>query len=113
MKNYSKMSDFEINELVAIALSLDYIIPTSPRPVIGAFNSNAAGYVIFDPCNSWSDAGEIIQEYGIELGYDGVSWEASCNLRGIKPYSDWKKYPESPCRLAMIVFLMMHDKGED
>lgn len=108
MMDYSKMSDFEINKAVAIA-----------RGTLIRKGKSLSLYQVegldlcTDFCNSWADAGPIIQEYGIELGYDGVAWEASCNLRGITPYSDWKKYPESPCRLAMIVFLMMHDKGEE
>lgn len=105
--DYSKMSDFEINK--AVGESTGEALNTEETLNLVIRNSTGRR---FDPCKSWADAGPIIQEYGIELGYDGVAWEASCNLRGITPYSDWKKYPESPCRLAMIVFLMMHDKGE-
>jgi len=116
--DYSKMSDKEINIAVSIALGAKEVAPDLYMSDDRRFDFDLPkrgkpGKFFFDPCNSWADAGPIIQEYGIELGYDGVSWEASCNLRGIKPYSDWKKYPESPCRLAMIVFLMMHDKGEE
>ncbi|MDU4943862.1 MAG: phage protein NinX family protein [Mixta calida] len=119
--DYSKMSDFEINKAVG-EIALDRRWACKPGHsgneteswYYGSADSFADPLPLLpDYCNSWADAGPIIQEYGIELGYDGVAWEASCNLRGITPYSDWKKYPESPCRLAMIVFLMMHDKGEE
>lgn len=125
MMDYSKMSDLQINKAVLEALysgGPEYRTTDEGKLIIlrhvntvefGEHVERTEDAGEFDPCNSWADAGPIIQEYGIELGYDGVAWEASCNLRGITPYSDWKKYPESPCRLAMIVFLMMHDKGEE
>lgn len=112
--NYESMSAKQIN--VAVAHALGAKIERSSfgtcyfKPEFTASEISPSGPVgKFNPCNSWADAGPIIQEYGIELTYDGISWSASCHLRGIKAYNDWKNYPESPCRLAMIVFLMIQE----
>ena len=70
------------------------------------------GWVTFDPCNSWADAGPIIQN--AKIGIKPVSrvrnyneryesWEASVN----KPH--FEEEFENPLRAAMIVFLMMNE----
>lgn len=115
MKDYSAMSDFEINKAVAIAtghsqlsqlgwqgsqeINFDAVIVRGPN-VIGAF----------DPCNNPAVAYPIMLEHGIGIDYDGISWTAS-DWRENK-HSDWRNYPESPLRLAMIVYLMMKEKGD-
>lgn len=115
--NYNEMTDLEINKAVALALGChirksafgtDYYFTDDYK----AWDKCAPHGPVenFDPCNSWADAGPIIQESGIELGYDGITWQASSSLRGVEPYDDWKNYPESPCRLAMIVFLMIMER---
>ncbi|MBS0967721.1 DUF2591 family protein [Nissabacter archeti] len=121
MNNYSELSDYEINKLVAIALGAKMVNAYSVKDVRESVQYDLNGKTLlvargfgdapnrFDPCNSWADAGPIIHRNGIELNYDGISWDASCNLRGIASYNDWKRCPESPCRLAMIVFLMMQE----
>lgn len=114
--NYSNIKNHDINRRVAIALGChvrksafdtNYYFTDDDKP----WNKCAPHGPVedFRPCEDWADAGPIIQEYGIELGYDGITWQASSSLHGIAPYDDWKNYPESPCRLAMIVFLMMQE----
>ena len=92
MKDYASMSDSQINEMVHGIIKPE---------------SNLAW--CFDYCNNPADAWPIIQANGICIGYDGMSWDASCNLQNIGPISDWKSHPEKPLRMAMIVFLMMKE----
>lgn len=95
--DYSKMSDHEINYAV------------------GLMNQVRNGYYITprDYCNSWADAGPIIAENCITL--------AAPMRYEVEQY--WMAYPSmnsdlcaqdvNPLRAAMIVYLMMHDKGEE
>lgn len=114
--NYNEMTDLEINKAVSKYFKSQIFLNIFGEPVrlepnpAATYTGNDFDEVPFDPCNSWADAGPIIQEYGIELGYDGITWQASASLRGIEPYDDWKSYPESPCRLTMIVFLMIMER---
>ena len=113
--NYNEMSDFEINKAVAIALGHKcyYDNDSFTNGLMGSSvvvkGNGTIGSINF--VNSWADAGPIIQKYGIELSYDGISWSAGNNLRNIGWYNDWKNHPESPCRVAMIVFLMMRESN--
>lgn len=94
--DYSKMSDFEINKAVAI------------------INQARNGYYITprDYCNSWADAGPIIEKFGIGLmpfkKSPAKAWPLSVGL-----LSNASVEHEKPLRAAMIVYLMMHDKGEE
>lgn len=131
--DYSKMSDFEINKRVAIALDIDmhfYIpesedsikpgfLPTELGPIwqtsavfVGEFtvsNGNA-----FNPCNNPADAWPIIVENNISLILDNPSSPmATSNCVGW--YSD-EEPPvhasnQNPLRAAMIVFLMMQESA--
>ncbi|CNI09222.1 Protein of uncharacterised function (DUF2591) [Yersinia pekkanenii] len=61
MKDYSAMSDFEINKAVAFHIGL--------CTVIDAENGD------YKPCNYPADAWPIMLEHGIGIDYDGmVSW---------------------------------------
>ena len=66
----------------------------------------------FDPCNSWADAGPIIEKHNISLLCSTMRsqkvWEA------MTPNGEEHCWAETnPLRAAMIVLLMMHDKGEE
>ena len=107
MMDYSKMSDFEVNKMVSAYLwgsvcSVDGVVLHNEKD--GPF----------DPCNSWADAGPIIAANKISIDFDADGYEP--------PQNAWCK-TSSPCgqvyyggereplRAAMIVYLMMHDKG--
>lgn len=96
MMDYSKMSDHEINYAV------------------GLMNQVRNGYYITprDYCNSWADAGPIIEKFGIGLmpfkKSPAKAWPLSVGL-----LSNASVEHENPLRAAMIVYLMMHDKGEE
>lgn len=96
MTDYSAMSDEDINKLVAGHISF------ADKVMVGTGQK--------DYCNNPADAWPIMIEHGIGVDYDGISWTAS-DWRENK-YSDWRNYPESPLRLAMIIYLMMKEKGD-
>lgn len=93
--NYQEMSDFEINCAAAYHIGLSTVIMAENKE--------------FNPCNSWDDAGPIIQQNGINLmaskvvdsgglkEWEAMSYEGNCH--------HWGEL--NPLRAAMIVFLMM------
>lgn len=116
--NYSEMSDVEIAVLVGKHISKDgqSLVGITGKaciheyaPSVVNFGEMCLGWREFDPCNSWADAGPIIQEHLICLspaGYDDsgqVLWNAFCNLRGARTIN--------PLRSAMIAFLMMQEQS--
>lgn len=96
--DYSKMSDYEISCEVGRAISFaDYLLARSEQK---------------NYCNSWADAGPIIEKHNISLLCSTMRsqkvWEA------MTPDGEEHCWAETnPLRAAMIVFLMMHDKGEE
>ena len=107
MKDYSKMSDFEINKAVATALGMD---------VSGATEENNMMYdYVRDYCNNPSDAWPIILVNGIS-----VCSPEHCitpNEWAAGRYESFDLYAKrlhhgskNPLRAAMIVYLMMKDE---
>lgn len=120
--DYSKLSDFEINKLVAIATghkqfsSLGWqglqegdfsaVIVRGPRKIGG-----------FDPCNEPADAWPIVVENKISLVWiaETSRWCASHGGNAESEYWGWDECPDvyhesiNPLRAAMIVFLMMQE----
>lgn len=108
--DYSKLSDFEINKLVAIATghkqfsslgwqglqegNFSAVIVRGPRKIGG-----------FDPCNDPADAWPIItsNRIGIVPGTATDKWAAH--------HGNWDIAiaDVNPLRAAMIIFLMMQD----
>lgn len=112
--NYAEMSDFEINKKIC-----DLFWPELSKSNIcrnknfeqggsAVYIKNGYGGFARDYCNSWADAGPIIQEYGIGLMLfkksDAAAWDVSCGLLSAKKINH-----ENPLRAAMIVFLMMQE----
>ncbi|WP_241609674.1 phage protein NinX family protein [Rosenbergiella australiborealis] len=119
--NYQEMSDFEINCAVAKAIGFEDVMFFEVDSSIcnGPVWTIASGWTDygipvskgnrFDPCNSWADAGPIIQDNGINLmaskvvdsgglkEWEAMSYEGNCH--------HWGEL--NPLRAAMIVFLMM------
>ena len=97
MKDYSKMSDFEIDKAVSTALGMD---------VSGATEENNIMYgYVDDICNNPSDAWPIMDEHKIGLTFVNGEWRASSVKAGYHEFSDAKAF-----RAAMIVYLMMKDE---
>lgn len=112
MKDYSKMSDFEINKWIAIELAPNgYIgINESTRydSEVVVTTENGEGctknsYV--DYCNNPSDAWSVMEENKIGIAFVNGEWRASSVKAGYHEFSDKRAF-----KAAMIVYLMMKDE---
>lgn len=131
--NYSEMTDFEINCAVALCLGMGhaFFFPKSESdfcegldvgqrgPIWQSSKHEVNGYRVsngncFNPCNSWTDAGPIIEENRIAIipESDGT-WFA---LGDPQIKNNWRvestgafHNETTPLRAAMIVFLMMQE----
>ncbi|MCK6743754.1 DUF2591 domain-containing protein [Enterobacter cloacae] len=116
--DYSKLSDFEINRAVAIAIGFhpdECDIVKRGSPSVGVEWNEDTGYPIrvFDYCNNPTDAWPIIVDNRITMMIDDTTtdWSSAlvqdfCDTSAFK-YSNCSK---NPLRAAMITFLMMQDK---
>lgn len=125
--NYSEMTDFEVNCAVAWAMGMSHafffskseadfcegIEPNERGPIWQSDKHIVNGYRVsngncFNPCNSWADAGPIIERSGITVAcrgkYKSEAWDSSKGL-----IDDAVVEHENPLRAAMIVFLMMQE----
>jgi hypothetical protein len=113
--DYSQMTDFEINILVAKTTGHKPLDPMNgwkglqEHPFTAAICKGPMKLGGFDPCNSWSDAGPIIFANKITI---------SAPMEYDQP-ADWLAYPSSdsdicishpnPLRAAMTAFLVMQE----
>lgn len=111
--NYSEMSDFEINGMIAESTQKfgDYtqargltFIHEYGEPV-GEFGALCLGWKEFDPCNSWADAGPIIEKENISLTchQSRDEWAAIFNRHCMAANNN-------PLRAAMECFLMIKER---
>jgi len=116
--NYSEMSDVEINISVAqLIFPNKKVIGSASRPpkahIVGD-GLRAGSWV--DYCNSWSDAGPVIEKHMICLAadvfaepQDGGKWVA-------RPAYGWDKEAvrnDNPLRAAMILFLQSRENPNE
>ena len=115
MKDYSKMSDFEVNGYVSMyEHGFSWIeFDDEMASHVKCGNEGSPGFAIVevkDYCNNPSDAWSVIHENRISLRPDDMYEEA--------PHSGyWRAdnetgnhcHHENPLRAAMIVYLMMKD----
>jgi hypothetical protein len=113
MKDYSAMSDIEINKSVAISsgknVKLIKLDSDDQECAVIVGEKFTVEKKEFDPCNNPSDAWPIITENRITL-VAPMSYDST---------QDWMAYPahdsdlsptdEKPLRAAMIAFLMLKD----
>lgn len=114
--NYNEMTDLEINKAVALALGChirksafgtDYYFTDDYK----AWDKCAPHGPVenFDPCNSWADAGPIIEREKINIEY-----RYDCNGFWLAGFGSGKGshafLQKKPLRAAMIVFLMMQEE---
>ena len=112
--DYSKMSDFEINKLVAIATGHKQLGSLGWRGLKdGEFNEVMVRGPLkiggFDPCNNPADAWSIITANKISIYAMGESngrgeWGAAATY----PNESYH-FNDNPLRATMIVFLMMQE----
>lgn len=122
MKDYSGMSDFEINKLVAISMGLQ-VQEIDDSKVMGMTSSyhqlkpntcwvtsGNAPWGQYAPCNDPADAWPIIVENKIDINWTMQRGKVSQSYaRNSKPVGGEKHgyIHNNPLRAAMIVFLMM------
>ncbi|WP_261412046.1 DUF2591 domain-containing protein [Serratia quinivorans] len=124
MTDYSKMSDFEINKAVAIALGakqVDYYENGDRCAIfyeLGDKNLTVRrGKSLlsekFDPCNNPADAWPIIVDNRISLMMDYADWDKCTAAYGDDGHfsPEIECTEENPLRAAMIVFLMIQEQG--
>ncbi|WP_105634316.1 phage protein NinX family protein [Cronobacter dublinensis] len=109
--DYSQLSDFEINGMVAsLTQSPGDHTQTSNETFIheyadiGEIKSLCIGWKKFDPCNNPADAWPIIVHGRIGLNFVNGNWRAQSLKTGYVEFCH-----ENPLRAAMIVFLMMQE----
>lgn len=124
MIDYSKKSDFEISAYVALELNCragqmiylgddENIYSLNYDDIDSPYSDGEPVEVTFDPCNSWCDAGPIIQKHRIALMPDSSScgkyywWDvqSECQKHGLQ-------HQNNPLRAAMIIFLMASADGK-
>lgn len=108
--NYSEMTDFEINKAVAIACGYaeeNCEFGWSGKPDVGVEWSDETGYPTksFNYCNSWADAGPIIEKENISLTchQSRDEWAAIFNRHCMAANNN-------PLRAAMECFLMKKER---
>lgn len=106
MKDYSKMSDFEINKAVALSLGIE-VVEWNGK-IFGGVERNIDNVTsvigVIDYCNNQSDAWPIIKTNHINIGWAGdEEWFA-------RTVHTAKVFDVNPLRAAMIVYLMMKDE---
>lgn len=114
--NYSGLSDFEINKLVAEALGESVTDNQSASLKVKSSSvliSSICGVSCeLNYCNNPSDAWPVIIENKISLTYEMNEWVASTgfsvDINGIAHCRRWEMN-KNPLRAAMIAFLMIKD----
>lgn len=114
MKDYNKMSDFDINEAAAKALGLELSSGNdgSYVGIVRRRHGCLPSYIHVNYCNNPSDAWPIMKEslIGVTPDEDGVTmhfygdWTARAHCKNLQ-FTD-----KNPLRAAMIVYLMMKDE---
>lgn len=124
--DYSKLSDFEINKSVAIALDIymHFYIPESEDSFqpgflpteLGPIWQTSAGFVgeftvsngnVFNPCNNPADAWPIIANNEISIIFN---WNEE-GLHGATTHPWISSENTNPLRAAMECFLMMQESA--
>ncbi|MGL5967489.1 MAG: phage protein NinX family protein [Kluyvera sp.] len=109
--DYSKMSDKEINKLVAFALGCKEVVPDifmsdDRRYEFDKPKNKSGNKFYFDPCNEVADAWPIIVLNGIGIKKQSNGMWCATRQGGLYP-----QYHENPLRAAMVVFLHMQDSA--
>ncbi|HHY6411282.1 TPA: phage protein NinX family protein [Salmonella enterica] len=124
--DYSQLSDFEINKLVANATGTqveetyqfvnggeDIADHMSGIVLMRKITSNRKHWKLYDPCNNASDAWPIIQDNFISIIFDEDgneppqnAWCKTITKTGESHYGSEKE----PLKTAMIAFLMKANK---
>ena len=121
MKDYSEMSDFEINKMVAMTIegvdfdsngnakyAVDCFIKSMDMESVNVLWSGNEEYSAFNPCNNPSDMWPLIIENKIDVCFiDSASSWTSFGLTKNKLLAE--SSGDNPLRAAAIVYLMIKD----
>lgn len=100
MKDYSAMSDFEINKKVALKLGMDWS---------GVTEENRFFYQTADYCNNPADAWPIILKHKINIDHrESIKAGAMAKISGC---NEVYAVNNNPLRAAMEVYLTAVDAG--
>ncbi|RFU89293.1 MULTISPECIES: phage protein NinX family protein [Citrobacter] len=116
--DYSKLSDQEINKLVAFALGCKEVVPDIFMDDVRRYEfdkpkNKSGNKFYFDPCNNPADAWPIISKHQISMcAYERANsgmkreswWEADV-------FADFITRDDNPLRAAMIAFLKMQESA--
>lgn len=116
--DYSKLSDQEVNAVVAkkIGIQFDEEGPCifDSSNIDSPYSDGEPVRFSFDPCNNAADAWPIIESNGISIVKHGHGmWLASSDaywVDGVEWQIGGENHP-NPLRAAMIVFLMMQESA--
>lgn len=114
--DYSKISDKEVNKLVAFALGCKEVVPDiflsdDRRYEFDKPKNKSGNKFYFDPCNEVADAWPIIAENHIGIAPYPNEAYAWSSRHGIA--SDLSAEDKNPLRAAMTVFLMLQESEKD
>lgn len=118
--DYNKMSDFEINRLVAIAEGHKCYYGD------GSYTNDGVNVTVkgnrrigwFNPCREGDTAWPIIQKNGISINhYNGVweasfEWDAPVGAFGTDETVTTSTEHKNPLRAAMVAYLMMREVSD-
>lgn len=113
-RDYSQLSDFEINKAVAIKqgnVIYDLTMPSGNKIAVmhKTYESGACKIPLKDYCNSWEDMGPIIEMEKITITF------RSRGDKDLPPQAkrfgsdDYNIADKNPLRAAAIVYLMMEE----
>lgn len=109
MKDYSKMSNFEINKAVAEAMGIE-VSNSHSGDYVGVVRRSIGSkpnYIFVNYCKKPEDAWPIMEEYKIGIAFVNGKWRASSVFAGYHEFSD-----VNAMRAAMIVYLMIKEESK-
>ncbi|CAH3735128.1 DUF2591 domain-containing protein [Enterobacter hormaechei] len=116
MMDYSKLTDKDINKLVAFALGCKEVVPDifmsdERRYEFEKPKNKSGNKFFFDPCNNPADAWPIITANKISLyAMSEADKRGGWGAEAFHP-NDAYSFNDNPLRAAMIVFLMMQESA--
>jgi len=123
--NYSELNDYQINNLVhnfivcggkyTLVFGEDYDIRwiDNSDGLVVKTSKQSYGTQLKNYCNSWADAGPIIEKHMICLAADVFAQPQDGGKWVAQPAYGWQHERirhDNPLRAAMIVFLMMQEQ---
>ncbi|MEG5933804.1 phage protein NinX family protein [Enterobacter hormaechei] len=114
--DYSKLTDKDINKLVAFALGCKEVVPDifmsdDRRYEFDKPKNKSGNKFFFDPCNNPADAWPIIKANKISIyAMSEADKRGGWGAEAFHP-NDAYSFNDNPLRAAMIAFLMMQESA--